>query len=231
MEKELDKIIKHANEYNKIDDNPFFKYLDSQTPLSLLISLESFGEAVDSWSRLFGLLLAKVPSYKERSVILKNLVDENSELPHVVSYEMFIELVKSLCDKDKVNVTYKEKIQCKSHVAQFIERLYKIVYEYDWIIVTSAFAMIEYTYVDVSNYIHQYMKKRVVSDQIPHYSVHESLDVTHAYDLFGLLVPYQDENEHKIIAGIQLGYIILSEFYENLATTCEYSKINEEPLS
>ena len=51
-------------------------------------------------------------------------------------------------------------------------------------------------------------------DELNHYSLHETLDVTHATELFSLFIPYiiNDELSLEMKEGITNGYNIMNEW-------------------
>jgi len=79
--------------------------------------------------------------------------------------------------------------------------------------IVSALGMIELTYIDVSKNIHNYVANFIDSNNIPHFLLHEILDISHAQDLFSLIINIDDPN---VVNGIMKGYEILNEFFEIL---------------
>ena len=78
-------------------------------------------------------------------------------------------------------------------------------------------AMVEYTYITVSNIIHNYISKFIVSDDIHHYSLHEIIDETHSIELFQLVESSYTNYKDDIFEGMNYGYQIMYELYKNLS--------------
>lgn len=248
---DLQVILDKAEEFNQIKHNQFFVKMNSGSlPINIFLdSIYNFGLAIDEWSKVLGILLSKLPSYKERRIVLNNLLDENGEKSHVETFQEFIQLleslienieilqefVKSLSDGNEEQArikTFQEFIQIQENVRknsknlsqqintntqivkEFIKDLRNIVENNNWIYSVSAYAMIEYTYVNVSKCIYDYVST-YTKEYIPHYSVHEILDISHAKDLFSIVVPHLSKNSEDIYKGIEMGYNVLDKLFRS----------------
>ncbi len=66
-------MYSYIKKTNKLDENKYFLNLDN-TPLeSFYNSQKDFIHAVDNWSKALCGLIMKLPSFKERALILENL--------------------------------------------------------------------------------------------------------------------------------------------------------------
>lgn len=209
-----DTICNLASSINKISTNNFFKQLQNLPLQTFILSHHNFGRAVNAWSVILALLLSKVPSYKERRVILRNLLDENDENPHVETFEQFIKLLNNHSPVPRLQ---SESCEYDHVINTFIENMKMIIENNDWIGSCAALGMIEYTYITVSKHIHDYASKFLTDSEIPHYSSHELIDIEHARDLFSIISPFLEKDPAKIMKGLNTGYTVLYEFYNSIS--------------
>jgi hypothetical protein len=216
MSSSLDKILSYANKVNKIQDNEFFARLPKLPLDHFILSHVHFGSAVDCWSKVLGLLIALAPSYKERAIILRNLNDEhgNGDITqsHVATFEKFL---STLISHTKHDLQYYKEKGSSDFVAKFVDELLVMADDtkLNWNAKLAALGMIEYVYINVSEYICEYVTKLIGIEEIEHYSIHNAIDYDHAMDFFKML--NYDTDKTDIEAGIKYGYQILSNFYEN----------------
>lgn len=218
----MEKILTIAKETNKINENSYFKNLNSSTlkknyDLKLFLdSQETFISAIDNWSKVLGLMLSKVPSDSQRSVIIENLNDEHGcgdlTKSHVNTFRM---LLISL-NYDKEIKLYNTTSPSYNSVRNFNVNLTNKINDSNWIFSIAILGMIEYVYVDVSKFIHNYLCNFLQSDKINHYSTHKILDVHHYTTLFELLVPHIKTNYDEIYFGMRYGYKLINELYLSL---------------
>ena len=202
---------------NNIDNNPYFKKLNTIKIENFLKSQECFISAVDNWSKVLGILLSKVPTFKERAIIIDNLYDEhgegNIENSHV---NTFIKFMKSL-GYEKELLINNDSLSSYEYVKLFNDKLLYKVNNKSWLFSVAMLGMIEYTYITISKYIHEYVSQFIISEDIHHYSLHEIVDVKHATELFELLNPYLDCNSEIIISGLLTGYELMDQLYKDLS--------------
>jgi hypothetical protein len=201
-------MFKQAEKTNKISDNVYFKNLESLPLADFYNTQKEFVSAIDNWSKALALLLAKLPSYKERLVILKNLNDENGDgnpdNSHVVTFHKFLQ---------QVNPKHDFEMRTNNGVSKFNEKLNYYIKDRSWKFSCAIIGMIEYTYITISRLINKYVTKYKKVEY--HYSAHEILDVDHYRDLFNLVKDDYDKNE-DIRNGLQTGYDLFEELYNNL---------------
>lgn len=216
----MEVLLKYTDDVNKINDNNYFITLSKNPNIDkFLISQECFISAVDHWSRLFGLLLFYVPTDKERLIIIKNLNDEHGDGDLNNSHTNTFKLLLKSLNYNKDILLYNKNLQSYSHIDKFNNNLKHVITTKNWIYSVAMLAMIEYTYIVVCKNIHNYLLNFLSVDQINHYSLHETLDVTHATELFSLLIPYMknDELSLDMKEGITNGYNIMNELYSSLS--------------
>lgn len=215
----MDLLLKYADDINLIDNNNYFIKLKKIHDIDkFLISQECFISAIDHWSRLLGLILYYVPTDKERLIIIKNLNDEHGEGNLSNSHTNTFKLLLKSLNYEKEILLYNENLQSYNYVYKFNNNLKDIITTQSWIYSVAMLAMIEYTYITVSKNIHNYLLQFLPINEINHYSLHETLDVTHATELFSLLIPYikNDELSSEMKAGVITGYTIMNELYLSL---------------
>ena len=216
----MEVLLKYADDINKINNNNYFIGLSRNPNIDkFLISQECFISAVDHWSRLLGLLLFYVPTDKERLIIIKNLNDEHGHGDLNNSHTNTFKLLLKSLNYNKDILLYNENLQSYSYVDKFNNDLKKTIMTKNWVYSVAMLAMIEYTYIVVCKNIHDYLLKFLPVDEINHYSLHETLDVTHATELFSLLIPYikNDELSDCIKEGMVNGYTTMNELYSSLS--------------
>jgi hypothetical protein len=219
----MEKILSYAKELNNINESQYIKLLHDSTIDRFYTSQYKFGNAVDAWSKIFGIMLSKAPSYRERIVLLKNLNDEhglvlagensqcNCTLSHIQTFEKFLSSIKQLVKNETL-------IGNTNEVDQFINQLHCMVEHHSWQFCVAALGMIEFTYITISQHIHKYVSNYIAPNEIEHYSLHEIIDVDHANDLFNLAVPYDDENTNNDVKlGMLYGYTIFKNLYDKMS--------------
>lgn len=213
----MEQILSLANKINNIKLNKYLIKLQQNPSLdNFLTSQDSFINAVDNWSKILAQLLIKLPSDKERSVIINNLYDEhgsgNSNKSHVNTFKQFM---KSLNYPYDLILNYTDT-STYTIIKQFNDRLTLYLKINNWVNNVAMLGMIEFVYITISTGIHNYVKQYIPSDQITHYSLHEIMDVKHSTELFELLVPHIDTHYNDIKEGLELGYFIFDDLYNSL---------------
>lgn len=152
----MKKIIEFCKNINKIDKNSYMNKLKNNPPKSNFItSQKGFINAVDNWSKILALLTAKVPSCNERIIIIKNLFDEHGKgdinNSHVNTFRYFL---KSLGNTKKLDITSTYK--SSESISTFNNNLEEMIKNKNWLFCVASLGMIEFTYITVSNIIHNY---------------------------------------------------------------------------
>jgi pyrroloquinoline-quinone synthase len=110
-------------------------------------------------------------------------------------------------------VSYAQTHPSYEPVKIFNGRIQNMVAKDSWIFSAAALGAIEYCYITASKNIHNYAKHFLSADKITHYSLHETMDVKHATDLFSIIEERWGEDKDHIISGLQFGYFCLDELY------------------
>lgn len=230
----MEDIEQYAHTINDIENNPYFVILTKiPTKESFVRSQRTFVTAIDFWSKILASVMMQMPSDKERTVIMKNLWDEhgcgNPANSHV---ETFKEFMRSL-GSDNLTVGY---LHADSGVLNFIKSLNGLYETHlepkdygdkderlQLVYAVAALGMIEFTYVTVSKRIHQYALTFLEPKTISHYSIHETIDVGHARDLFSLVGEnwLDSDFQNDVKRGIETGYRLMYDLYENLSKYLE----------
>jgi Iron-containing redox enzyme len=221
----MEKLEIITSNINKINENEYFTKLKKKPILeSFIKSQESFIDAVDNWSRALGLLLSRLPTDKERFVILQNLNDEhgNGDLnqSHVNTFRCLmnsLHQISSKKDNSQELKLYNQNFSSYTIVNIFNIKLNHYIMTQSWIFSVALIGMIEYTYLTVSHNMHQYLKNYFPEELINHYSLHETTDLKHYQDLLHLILPHWEFKKEEIINGFQEGYKIFNSLYQSLS--------------
>jgi hypothetical protein len=224
----LHEIITYANQINNINNNPYFVQLKGVSPMSpnttitqtFVTSQVEFAHAIQQWPPLLAKCLQILDTPSERMVIVENLWDEHGEgdveLSHINTYNTYlksldaIEYIEFSCDQ-YMNATHEFTNTLDKMPLQTISQQIEYI---------AALGMIEYTYITVSNNIHNFVSQYIPTNQIIHYSMHEILDVSHSHKLFRLLTKYDADILPAVFAGIRRGYAAFYELYAQYAICC-----------
>ena len=192
--------------FHSMENNLFVKTLETTTVDNFIDSQKSFVYAVENWSKALITLLLKVPSYKERAVLIENLYDEhgsgNVENAHVITIN---KLVNNTSTKD--HETYK-------FIEDFNIKLNEFIDKHTWLESVALLGSIEYEYQILSFHIHIFLKKHLEEDKIYHYNEHEVLDIKHAQDLLDILKNY---TQAEYSTGLLYGKELINDLYTQLA--------------
>ena len=139
----------------------------------------SFIYAVNAWSQILGILLFKCFDYYKRKTIVKNLYDENNyDLSHVETFYLFLKELNFESEIDDINTD--------DNVINSINELQNIIINNKFDDCCQILGSIEYTYQKISSEIINWYKRKYNKEPKYHYTLHETLDITHAKELFEL---------------------------------------------
>jgi hypothetical protein len=213
---DLQNILNIAKNINQINKNDYFVFLNTHgiTPEKFVKSQKNFGLAVNYWSIILGKLFITLPSYKERKLLVKNLYDENGDISHVESFDNFMNVVSKHFKISSEHI--KPDHENCFHISHFTNFLEGMVETQTYQHCALVLGMIEYVYMTVSNIIHNYVAYYMKTNDIPHYSLHEILDMSHATDLFNIALSYKNLTVEDVNKGLEIGYTLMSELYSGL---------------
>lgn len=192
-----------------IETNVFLSGLKNNTiPLQDFINAQCrFINCVNYWSQLLGRLIYRLPEYKDRKLILENLIEEHGIEPgHVSHVETFTNFMDSIGGAvnmvpDKAVLVFNntlDSIVCNEALAKCI----------------ATFGYVEYYYQHISSIIVNYLKQNGKYTNI-HYAEHELLDVKHYTDLFSLLHKYPLDTQ---FVAMQYGSKAVIELFDSYYT-------------
>lgn len=183
-------------------------------------SQAQFFHAVGFFSRNLATLTARLPTSRQRAVLVHNLSEEHgldeenpglgfrANLAHDRTFSRFLE---TLGVGDPWNIPPEPPVlafnlallgACAAQPPGFA---------------FAALGMIEYAFADISAFI----GKRVVdlgwirADELVHYSLHAEIDKRHAAELFEA-AEATGEEENSLAAGLAFGHHIFNRLYEDL---------------
>lgn len=201
----MDKIYEYANNLNKINDNTYFKKLNTLDIDSFCHSQYDFVYAVDNWSNILLRSALKCNNQYDRYVFIENLYDEHGcgelENSHVNTFNKMIFIMS--------NSKY-EKLHTRKHIKNFIDNINKIIDTENLDFISGMLGMIEYTYITVSKNIYEYLLNKM-PNATTHYNLHSTLDVEHAQKLLEI------GNGDDIYNGIKYGYMLMDTLYTEMA--------------
>jgi len=146
-----------------------------------------FIHLVNYWSQILGFVVYRCSNPNLRNKIIKNLFEENcEEYTHVDTFLLFIKELENRLDNIQYdNIQYEINLIPKNI---FIEKLQKDIEEF---VLNNTFddscqmlGAIEYVYHLISSDINSYCYEKFNIKPRYHYCVHETLDISHATDLF-----------------------------------------------
>jgi len=167
--------------YNSYLDN---YYLDNNINFDDIneINLNKFASfiyAINAWSQILGILLSKCDKHYKRKIIIENLYDENNnKLSHVETFYLFLKELD-------FNNEFKD-INIDKNIVSSINYLRHIIICNDFDDCCQILGSVEYIYQKISTEIINWYKKKYNKEPNYHYTLHETLDITHATELWKL---------------------------------------------
>ena len=178
-------------DYNKILD----AYYNNNKPIINNININNFASfiyVINHWSQILGLLISKCDNHKKRKNIIYNLYDENCEsYTHVETFYLFL---LELGFNKKI-----DEIENTTYGVLYMRLLTDIISENNFNECCQILGSIEYIYQKISSDIIQWFIKKYNKMPENHFTMHETLDITHAKDFFEL--NEKEINENALIMG------------------------------
>lgn len=210
-------IIEEIHQKKPYESLPFFELLEKSTcPSDISKIMNPFYYAVENWLphlKAFRSTLSK-KNFQEAAMIIKRNIDDeegvgavNSNLDqrHTITFLKFLFALSTnnfpvLTESVAIfNRTLDETLQLDS-------------------IVVNAFLLgtIEYIYSDISKRIGEYCHSLGIKQT--HYELHETLDLSHATDLFEIAIMVNDSKDFETerYRGIQRGYNLIYFIFDNM---------------
>ena len=154
----------------------------------------SFIHAINYWSQLLGLVISKCSDYKKRKNLVKNLYDENNgEYTHVETFYMFLQELGYMGNIDKINMNLYTEL--------YIANIKYIIQNNNFDECCQILGSIEYIYQKISADIISWFRLKYNHYPKNHFMLHETLDITHAQELFELNT--HDICENNLIIGAE----------------------------
>ena len=188
-------------------------------------------------------LLCKIPILEARIPVIANLNDEHGngaiKRAHVLTFQAFLNVVRSALKKEKENKRVQEKKQeAQSHdhdeqkrsnseegCDEFVQSLQRYISEKTWQEGLACLGAIEAVYTLVSSQLNLFAHSRLSLDPeagIPDFGKHEKVDETHARDLLRPLTIFDksstDPAYRKMLEqACQTGISLLERTYHKMA--------------
>ena len=178
-------------DYNKFLDD----YYNNNKPLLNNININKFASfiyVINHWSQILGFLISKCDNHKKRKTIVENLYDENcKKYTHVETFYLFLlEFGFNKKMDDIENTTYG---------VLYMRLLTDIITNNNFDECCQILGSIEYIYQKISTDIIQWFIQKYNKIPENHFTMHETLDITHAKDFFEL--NSKEINENLLIMG------------------------------
>jgi pyrroloquinoline quinone (PQQ) biosynthesis protein C len=152
----------------------------------------SFIHTVNLWSQILGFLLFQCDEHKKRKNIVKNLYDENNgEYTHVETFYMFL---NELGYKNNIN-----DIPLEPYVELYNKLLLNIIKNNTFDNNCQILGSIEYIYHKISTDLVNWYRLKYNKYPDNHFTLHETLDISHSKELFDL--SDNDIDENNLVCG------------------------------
>lgn len=217
MKQIIDAVLAETDARN----NPYFVALRDGTfeKADFIETQIQFYYAVVFFSRPMAVVAAKIPSPSLRVEVMRNVWEEHgegdAERIHGHTFRLFLQRLAGIGIEDI------ESRALWPEVRAFNTALIGCAVADDWEVSTACFGMIERMFVDISSWIGRAVLDRgwLELDQIVHYNVHETLDVKHADDFFGVLQQGTDGSAQALYCieqGARMGAYLFDGLYGGL---------------
>lgn len=198
IEKRVNQVIKQVEKHQTVSTSTHSFFQKLKLPNlkldSFLATQQCFAVCVKYWTEALTLLLTKTPlsNIQARLVLVENLYDElgdgKVEDAHVNTFSRYCSLLESkLKDQDQKHKkdkfsNEKSKLACLA----FNETLGHFIQTREWYESFACLGAIEYVYSQIASKIHHvvHLRFQIPQEEIPHYKMHEKLDVEHARELW-----------------------------------------------
>lgn len=218
MEAAIQNILKST----PYKENPYFKALNTKqfNKEDFIETQIQFYFAVTFFSRPMAAAASKVPNYKLRLEIVRNIWEEHGEgdLSDIHGHT-FTELLFRLGIQ---NIEEIEKRTLWPATRQFNTTLAGACALDEYLVGVGVLGMIELMFSEISGWIGNGIihNNWLTEDKMIHYKLHEALDIKHSQDFFDVLIPTWDkgniDDRYLIEQGLMLGAFTFNQFYENL---------------
>jgi hypothetical protein len=192
-----------------INENIYLKNISSNqiSKDKFINSQRNFINCVNYWSQTLGLLISQLDDFKDRRIILENLIDEHfgednqNKISHVETFRQLIEkLGGSIPDTfDEYTNNFNKELMNASqkNTPLFIAVL----------------GFIEFYYQSISSLFSKYIKTNFGDINI-HFKEHEQIDKKHCMDLLNLLNKYNDPTiRNALEEGNKIAKKIFDDYY------------------
>lgn len=199
-----------------IEDHPLFLALPGMNNAQIMETALQIYHVVLNFPRFISALLTNIPDYKTRMPLVDNLFEEHGRLNeayvHSETYRQFLL---------GIGLTSETIIQSKPiiPVVAYNRAVIDLCLHYPFTEGLAAVGIIEEIVARVSPIIGRFAKERFSDnkDSLFHFTSHETLDITHANEIYELTDQF-DLPEHRecLARGFELGMYYHSRLYTDI---------------
>lgn len=220
-------LVSCVEEMNHFNDTIFVKELEKQNVHTLLLMLYRYSQIIDEWSVYLSALMVKVPSQKERSVIVKLLYDQNvfdytktpPNIPHLFLFEKFLKIFD---EKKPINFSsaYYKRHSLLLPIEKFCFEMTTIITTNKWQYTVAVMAMIQYIKIFANKCISKFVNNLFEIEgnsqpnlDISYFDVAQTMCANQMKELCTLLI---GQGKELVFDGLKKGYEIVNTFYDSL---------------
>lgn len=206
-------------ERDPIEAHPLFRYMSEGSlgeEATRSIALDVF-HVVDAFPRFLAALIAQIHDYRLRMELVENLYCEHGSMDpaeiHVVTYRSFLHALgieDAAIDGSVPGIpatVYVRAVLDLCARAPVVEAL-------------AAMGVIEEIVARVSPIVGRFGARRASAGTGSHFSVHETLDFSHADELYALAErAASPERPREVARGLELGWYYQRRLYDDLVAT------------
>lgn len=224
---------------NNFKNTKFSKCIEKQSVHTLLLMTYKFSQLIEEWDMYLGVLLTKVPTYKQKSnigimILSRNGVDygksektDSHNIPHIVLFDEYIKLF----EKKKpsfANMSYYKKNALFLPIEKLCSDITNAITVNKWQYSCGLLVSIQFVMMFASDGFTKLIDKlldikretdsKIKDDNQHFFYINDHICSNDIKCLLDMLIG-QDKN--VVLDGINKGYEIAIKFFESLAEICD----------
>jgi pyrroloquinoline-quinone synthase len=215
---QIKRLTEQLFQENNVERHPLFVHMLERrfTPVQAKQAALQIYHVVEHFPRFLAAILTNIPDYRLRLPLVENLFEEhgrmNVNLVHLETYRQFLH---------GIGVTEAELAGSRPivPVLAYNRAVTDLCLHYPYPEGLAALGVIEEIVARVSPIVGAYAKAQYASEQqqLAHFTDHETLDVTHANEIYELAAQlYEGENRPLIERGLELGMYYHTRLYTDI---------------